>query len=142
MAPSGGGQTAVFNTGTAGVITVTLASAAAAPTLSLANVNGQMTLNWPTDHTGWLLQAQTNALSASLGKNWATVSGSDASNQFTLPIDASNGSVFFRLVVHEPTVVEPRHGNGTSVAGRAQPGTVNAQTQRCVPLVAITPHGH
>jgi hypothetical protein len=49
---------------------------------------------WPVDHIGWHLQVQTN----SLGPDWITIPGSDSTNGISLPIDPSNGSVFFRLI--------------------------------------------
>ena len=55
-------------------------------------------LSWPADHLGWRLEAQTNSLAAGLGMNWAAVSGSSATNQILLPVNAVNGSVFLRLV--------------------------------------------
>ena len=60
--------------------------------------NNQLTLNWPADHTGWTLQAQTNNLSVGLGTNWANVSGSTLTNQVVIPINITNGSVFYRLI--------------------------------------------
>lgn len=68
------------------------------PALSLAVNNGQLQLNWPQDHTGWTLQAQTNSLKTGLGTNWVTVSGSTATNQVGIPINSTNGGVFLRLV--------------------------------------------
>jgi hypothetical protein len=59
---------------------------------------GAITVSWPADHLGWRLQAQTNSLGEGLGTNWATVSGSTNVTEVTLPIDAANGSVFFRLI--------------------------------------------
>jgi hypothetical protein len=64
------------------------------PQLSFVTAGNQLQLNWPADHTGWQLQSQTN----SLGLNWGNVVGSTQTNQVTLPVDASNGAVFFRLV--------------------------------------------
>jgi hypothetical protein len=72
--------------------------AATAPGMSMAHNSGQLTLGWPADHTGWLLQAQTNRLNTGLGTNWVTVSDSDTNNQAAIPIGTTNGSVFFRLV--------------------------------------------
>ena len=60
--------------------------------------SGQMTLGWPSDHTGWRLQMQTNAPGAGIGTNWVTVSSSTTTNQISLPVNAGGGSVFFRLV--------------------------------------------
>lgn len=59
---------------------------------------GQLALNWPSDHTGWILQAQTNSPGSGLGTNWVTISGTDSTNQIVLPVKRANGSVFFRLV--------------------------------------------
>ena len=68
------------------------------PTLLWQVAGGQIQFGWPTDHTGWRLQAQTNAPHAGLGSNWVTVSGSTLTNQITLPVSPANGSVFYRLV--------------------------------------------
>ena len=57
----------------------------------------QLQLLWPPDHTGWLLQIQTNALGAGLGTNWESVPNSDLINQFSAPASPADGSVFFRL---------------------------------------------
>lgn len=57
-----------------------------------------LTLSWPADHIGWRLQSQTNSLSVGLGTNWADVSGSTTTNQVITPMDAANGSVFFRMI--------------------------------------------
>jgi len=56
-----------------------------------------LTLSWPTDHTGWSSQMQTNSLAAGLGTNWVTMPGSDSTNQMTIRVDSEAGSVFFRL---------------------------------------------
>ncbi len=56
-----------------------------------------LTLIWPEDHTGWVLQAQTNALSAGIGTNWVAVPGSSATNQMTMPMGSGIGSMFYRL---------------------------------------------
>jgi hypothetical protein len=70
-----------------------------APTyLGLTAVDNQLQLNWPPDHTGWLLQAQTNSLAVGLGTNWSIVAGAAETNQITLGADTTNGAVFFRLV--------------------------------------------
>lgn len=60
--------------------------------------SGQLQLSWPTDHTGWRLQMQTNSLGQGLGTNWMTVAGSTNSNQATIPISTTNASAFFRLI--------------------------------------------
>jgi hypothetical protein len=59
---------------------------------------GQLQLSWPSDHTGWILQAQTNALGGGLGTNWVTVTGSASLNGVTNAINPANGSVYYRLI--------------------------------------------
>ena len=62
--------------------------------LYISLAGNQATLSWPTDHTGWQLQAQTNSVS---GTNWVGVNDSTTTNQIIVPINPTNGSVFFRL---------------------------------------------
>ena len=57
---------------------------------------GQMQFSWPADHLGWRLEMQTNSLSS--GTGWVTVPGSTVTNQISVPMEPSNGNVFFRLV--------------------------------------------
>jgi hypothetical protein len=59
--------------------------------------NGQITFSWPSDHTGWTLQSQTNGL---LG-TWFDVPGSASANQIIIPIDPARTDVFYRLVLHQ-----------------------------------------
>ncbi len=73
-------------------------TSATAPTIIMGNSSTQMTLGWPVDHTGWLLQSQTNAFGQGLSTNWVTICGSDTNNQLSIPIVATNGSVFLRLI--------------------------------------------
>lgn len=69
------------------------------PTINLSNASGnQLALFWPTDHTGWRLQVQTNTLATGLGPNWFDVPASETTNMVFMPLDANNGSVFYRLV--------------------------------------------
>jgi autotransporter-associated beta strand protein len=67
------------------------------PPLSFGVSNGLLQINWPSDHIGWRLEAQTNNLDAGLGTNWVTVPSSINSNLFSVPVGTTNGSVFFRL---------------------------------------------
>jgi Concanavalin A-like lectin/glucanases superfamily len=69
------------------------------PTNIMASVSGNhLTLTWPSDHMGWQLQVQTNNLNVGLGTNWVNVSDSTNVNQMVVPLNATNGSVFYRLV--------------------------------------------
>jgi len=67
------------------------------PQLSYETVAHQIQLSWPQDHSGWFLQIQTNGVGFGLGTNWFTLPGSDLTNQVTIPVDPSKGSVFLRL---------------------------------------------
>ncbi len=60
--------------------------------------NNQLHLSWPADHTGWRLQTETNSLLTGISTNWVDVSGSTNVNQVTIPINLTNGSVFYRMV--------------------------------------------
>jgi hypothetical protein len=68
------------------------------PQLVCSLTNSQMQLSWPLAYSDWLLQAQTNSLNTGLTPNWVTVSGSSGTNRVLIPINPTNGSVFFRLV--------------------------------------------
>ena len=43
---------------------------------------------------GWQLQSRTN----SLGTNWVNVADSALTNMVAMPLNTTNGAVFFRLV--------------------------------------------
>jgi hypothetical protein len=69
------------------------------PTSMTASLVGNLlNFSWPADHTGWHLQAQTNAPGTGLGTNWVTIAGTDAANSYSTTIDPANGSVFYRLI--------------------------------------------
>lgn len=71
---------------------------ATAPTnLTLVVVSNQLQLSWPADYIGWRLEAQTNAPGAGLGTNWFNVAGAATTNRMFVPINPTNGSVYFRL---------------------------------------------
>jgi hypothetical protein len=54
-------------------------------------------LQWPGDHIGWSIQAQTNPVTVGLFTNWATLAGSSLTNQLVIPINKTNGTAFFRM---------------------------------------------
>jgi hypothetical protein len=66
--------------------------------LTVSVSSGQISLAWPQDHTGWVLEAQTNAISAGLGTNWVRFASSAMTNQVSLPVNPANPEVFYRLV--------------------------------------------
>ena len=67
------------------------------PTNLVVSVSGnQLTFSWPSDHTGWTLQTQTNSLFGP----WFDIPGSSTTNQITIPIDRTKLDVFYRMVLH------------------------------------------
>lgn len=58
-------------------------------------IGGQFQFNWPQDHTGWRLEGLTNSLYD--GTGWFTIPGSEATNQFSLPVAPSTTFMFLRL---------------------------------------------
>jgi hypothetical protein len=80
--------------------TISVAGSICQPTLTSLVVNRtNLQLSWESDYagTGWLLQAQTNAITVGLRTNWVNMTGSGATNQVTFPINSTNGAVFYRL---------------------------------------------
>ena len=73
-------------------------TSASMPRIITAYSGSQLSLAWPADHTGWILQAQTNAAGSGLGTNWTTLAGYDSTNQAQLSVVSANANVFFRLV--------------------------------------------
>ena len=85
-----------FNPAT-GVLSV-VAGSATTPTPITVSVNGStLTLSWPADHQGWILQSQTSTLGAGLSNNWVDVAGSGSSTQAVVNINPASPAVFFRL---------------------------------------------
>ena len=78
-------------------VRIALSPSLVPPHLTCQVADGQIQILWPPDHTGWQLQVQTNSSSVGLGTNWVAVPGSTLTNQFVLPTNPANGSVFLRL---------------------------------------------
>jgi alpha-L-arabinofuranosidase len=78
---------------TSGAISVVLQ----ATNLTWSASGNQLTLNWPADHLGWILQSQSNDLNRGLYTNWVNVAGSDSVTQSVITVNPSNPAVFFRL---------------------------------------------
>ena len=69
------------------------------PTNIVTSVSGGvLTLSWPADHTGWILQAQTNPLAVGITNDWFNVSGSSSTDMVNMVMDPNNGTVFYRLL--------------------------------------------
>jgi autotransporter-associated beta strand protein len=59
--------------------------------------NGVLTLSWPSEYTGWRLEAQTNSINVGLSDAWVEVPGSTTTNVMSFPIDPAQPTVFYRL---------------------------------------------
>jgi hypothetical protein len=59
---------------------------------------GVLTLAWPSDHTGWYLQMDTNSIGLTTNDaDWVTVTNSNGTNSIALPISTNSPATFFRL---------------------------------------------
>lgn len=68
-----------------------------APTnISYSVSGGDIVVSWPTEYTGWLLERQTNSLSAGLSTNWETVAGSASVSTTNFPLTEAPAQ-FFRM---------------------------------------------
>jgi hypothetical protein len=71
------------------------------PTITAMVSGNQLYLSWPADHTGWLLQVQTNNLNQGVSENphdWMAVPGSTATDHTNFTITPSPQEEFYRLV--------------------------------------------
>lgn len=60
-------------------------------------VGNQLSLTWPANYQGCLLQSQTNSIAAGLSGNWVDVPNSDKVTSVIMTVDPAQGTVFFRL---------------------------------------------
>jgi hypothetical protein len=71
------------------------------PSLTNRLSNGTLNLSWGLDRLGYRLLMQTNNLKlgvSSIANDWATVSGSTATNAMSIPIVPTNLDEYYRLV--------------------------------------------
>jgi autotransporter-associated beta strand protein len=84
-----------------GILSIITQTIAPNPTNITFRVSGNtLTLAWPADHIGWILQAQTNSLSTGLSPtagNWFDIAGSSSSNTNIISINPANPAAFYRL---------------------------------------------
>jgi hypothetical protein len=87
--------------GTIAVVSVAGPSIPTAPTnLTFSASGGNLTLSWPSNYVGWILQSQTNLRSVGLTvatNTWFDMAGSDALTSTNLPVSPAQPTVFFRL---------------------------------------------
>ena len=102
LAVTGGGMTWTNRLAVDGTIQALAAgfTTASYPTniVCTNNNNGTLTISWPATHLGWELMVQTNTTAAGLGNSWVTNYGTAGVNTTNLPINPTNGAVFYKLV--------------------------------------------
>jgi hypothetical protein len=64
------------------------------PQIAFTATNNQLTLSWPLNYAGWLLQSNSIGLASA---NWITVPGSGNTNSVQITLQPSQNSVFYRL---------------------------------------------
>jgi len=78
------------------VLTV-VSSIASNPTNITYIVSGNtLTLSWPADHLGWLVQSNSIGIAAS--NSWYNIPGSGSVTALNVNIDTTKHNVFYRLL--------------------------------------------
>jgi len=85
-----------------GSITVLSGLNTNAPVLTNGLNGSTLALTWPTGHTGWTLQTQTNTLAVGISNNWSAIVGSALTNQVIVSVVKTNPTVFYRLTLSLP----------------------------------------
>jgi autotransporter-associated beta strand protein len=100
LAVSGGGVTWSNSLANDGSIVVLSTLASYSTNISYSVSGSTLTITWPATHLGWVLQQQTNSLSAGLGTNWTDMAGSSAVTSTNITINPALPTAFYRL--HHP----------------------------------------
>ena len=66
----------------------------APPAIAFSVNDSQLTLNWPTNYAGWLLETNSSGLAST---NWFPVPGSDNTNRLQITIEPGQTNIFYRL---------------------------------------------
>jgi fibronectin-binding autotransporter adhesin len=80
-----------------GLLSIVEGTATNPTNISYSFSSGTLTLTWPADHLGWILQSQTNSLNVGISNNWVDIPGSGSSTQAVIPVNPANPAVFYRL---------------------------------------------
>jgi len=65
--------------------------------ITFTAAGGNLTLTWPADHYGWVLQQQVNTLNVGVSNNWTDVPGSWNTTSTNVTINPATPTVFYRL---------------------------------------------
>ena len=81
-----------------GLLSIVGSSIASNPTNITFSVSGStLSLSWPADHLGWILQSQTNSLAVGITTNWFDMAGTASVTSTNLTINPADPTVFYRL---------------------------------------------
>ena len=67
------------------------------PPIVATVTNAILYLTWPAANIGYQLQAQTNTVLKGISTNWVNYNPSITTNRVVIPINLTNGTVFYRL---------------------------------------------
>jgi fibronectin-binding autotransporter adhesin len=84
--------TITYNNGT---LTVVQTLPSTGTNITFSATGNTLTLNWPTNYIGWLLQS--NSVDLANTNYWFTVPGSAATNQVIISVNPANAKVFYRM---------------------------------------------
>jgi autotransporter-associated beta strand protein len=63
--------------------------------ITMSVASNQITLSWPTNYLGWVLQS--NSAGLEMANDWFAVPGSSGTNRFQMTIDPNMTNVFYRM---------------------------------------------
>ena len=78
-----------------GSLLVGTTTASNSTNLTFSASGGNLNVSWPSDHLGWILQEQTNALNSA--SPWVDLPGTATITSTNIPINPAQPRVFFRL---------------------------------------------
>jgi autotransporter-associated beta strand protein len=90
-----------------GFITGTNALQVVSIAINYSLSGSNLTLSWPANYLGWILQEQTNSLNMGLNANWVNLDGSVSTTSTNISISPSNPTAFFRLSPPTPPSIPP-----------------------------------
>jgi fibronectin-binding autotransporter adhesin len=91
-----GSQGAISVSGSQVILTVSAGGISTVPPTMTFSISGPvLTLKWPADHLGYVLQS--NSISLGVAADWFNVPGSSAVTNFPITVQPGQSNVFFRL---------------------------------------------
>lgn len=85
-----------FITG-AGAVQVVAGIPTSPTNITFSASGGHVTVSWPANYLGWILQQQINSLNVGLGTNWVDVPGTASVTSTNIAINPATPAMFLRL---------------------------------------------